>query len=144
MSVQRKLDYETNVYKQNQGAISVYSRSFWPVTEPSNLSQQTKTLGKRSPTAHRPGTFAAPGTGACASRRGGPFPIVVMIHGGGDSTRHVCAWMKAAPTANFIAELMIYSIDFRPKSPFQAIEWDDACRAVGCARCPSLPASALP
>ncbi len=63
----------------------------------------------------------------------GPFPVVVMIHGGGESKEGTYALgrMKTAPTANFIAEgWAVYSIDFRPKSPFLPIEWDDACLAV--------------
>ncbi len=63
----------------------------------------------------------------------GPFPVVLMIHGGGESKdgTYALGRMKSAPTANFIAEgWAVYSLDFRPKSPFQPIEWDDACLAV--------------
>lgn len=63
----------------------------------------------------------------------GPFPVVVMIHGGGVSKdgTYALGRMKTAPTANFIAEgWAVYSIDFRPKSAFLPIEWDDAVLAV--------------
>ncbi len=63
----------------------------------------------------------------------GPFPVVVMVHGGGDSKQGTYALgrLRTAPTANFLAEgWAVYSIDFRPKAPFQPIEWDDACLAV--------------
>ena len=63
----------------------------------------------------------------------GPFPVVVMIHGGGESKQgtHGLGRMMAAPTASFIAEgWAVYSIDFRPKSSFDPIEWEDTIRAV--------------
>jgi len=63
----------------------------------------------------------------------GPFPAVVMIHGGGQSEQGTYALgrMTGAPTANFIAEgWAVYSIDFRPRSAFDPIEWEDTVRAV--------------
>jgi dipeptidyl aminopeptidase/acylaminoacyl peptidase len=63
----------------------------------------------------------------------GPFPVVVMIHGGGDSKQGTYGMgrMKVSPTASFIAEgWAVYSIDFRPKSSFDPIEWEDTIRAV--------------
>jgi len=75
----------------------------------------------------------------------GPFPVVVMIHGGGDSKQGTYALgrMQAAPTANFIAKgWAVYSIDFRPKAPFQSIEWEDARLAVeGLKKIPGLDGS---
>jgi dipeptidyl aminopeptidase/acylaminoacyl peptidase len=56
-----------------------------------------------------------------------------MIHGGGESVRgtHALGRMRAAPVASFIAQgWAVYSIDFRPQSGFQPIEWDDGCRAI--------------
>ena len=67
----------------------------------------------------------------------GPFPAVVMIHGGGQSKQGTYALgrMTGAPTANFIAEgWAVYSIDFRPKSAFDPIEWEDTVRAVEAVR----------
>jgi len=63
----------------------------------------------------------------------GPFPAVVMIHGGGQSEQGTYALgrMTGPPTASFIAEgWAVYSIDFRPKSAFDPIEWDDTVLAV--------------
>ena len=63
----------------------------------------------------------------------GPFPVVVMIHGGGQSQQGTYALgrMVAAPTADFLtAGWAVYAIDFRPQSSFQAVEWEDACLAV--------------
>ncbi|MFC1716855.1 alpha/beta fold hydrolase [Candidatus Poribacteria bacterium] len=63
----------------------------------------------------------------------GPFPVVVMIHGGGDSKQGTYGMgrMTVSPTASFIAEgWAVYSIDFRPNSPFDPIEWEDTIRAV--------------
>ncbi|PQO44167.1 alpha/beta fold hydrolase [Blastopirellula marina] len=63
----------------------------------------------------------------------GPFPVVVMIHGGGHSERgtHALGRMRSAPTGNFLAQgWVVYSIDFRPRSEFQPIEWEDAGRAL--------------
>ena len=62
---------------------------------------------------------------------------MVLIHGGGNSTAgtYSLGRMTAAPTANFLAQgWAVYSIDFRPQSPFKPIEWDDACRAVATLR----------
>ncbi|MBI3880864.1 MAG: alpha/beta fold hydrolase [Verrucomicrobia bacterium] len=67
----------------------------------------------------------------------GPFPAVVLIHGGGESATgtHALGRMTTAPTENFIARgWAVYSIDFRPQSPFLPIEWDDACRAIATLR----------
>ena len=63
----------------------------------------------------------------------GPFPAVVMIHGGGASKQGTYALgrMTGPPTVSFIAEgWVVYSIDFRPKSAFDPIEWGDTVRAV--------------
>lgn len=67
----------------------------------------------------------------------GPFPAVIMIHGGGESREgtYQLGRLKAAPTANFLAQgWAVFSIDFRPRSPFQPIEWGDACQAVAALR----------
>lgn len=63
----------------------------------------------------------------------GPFPLVVMLHGGGSSTTGTMSLGRSqqSPTANFIEQgWAVYSIDFRRRSEFQPIEWDDAIAAV--------------
>ncbi|MCX7013035.1 MAG: alpha/beta fold hydrolase [Candidatus Sumerlaeota bacterium] len=69
----------------------------------------------------------------------GPFPVVVMLHGGGPNKQatYKLAQVAALPTTEFIANgWALYSIDFRPNPPaiMDPLEWDDVAAAIAKAR----------
>jgi dipeptidyl aminopeptidase/acylaminoacyl peptidase len=81
----------------------------------------------------------------------GPFPVVVMLHGGGASKNATYAFKQTTPTPAFIAAgWAIVSIDFRPTNvpltvpagaivfpALPPIEWNDTVAAIEAVR--SLP-----
>jgi dipeptidyl aminopeptidase/acylaminoacyl peptidase len=81
----------------------------------------------------------------------GPFPVVVMLHGGGSSKGSTYGFRKQTPAPAFVAAgWAIVSIDFRPTAvpltnpagavvqpPLPPIEWNDTVAAIDAVR--SLP-----
>ncbi|MCX7017032.1 MAG: alpha/beta fold hydrolase [Candidatus Sumerlaeota bacterium] len=73
----------------------------------------------------------------------GPFPVVVMLHGGGPSNGYGLGRSTHSPTAEFVAAgWAVYSIDFRHETPragatgpvLDPIEWEDTITAVNTVR----------
>ena len=67
----------------------------------------------------------------------GPFPVVVILHGGAAHKEVTCSIGRAAipPAASFVAAgWAVFSIDFRPSAAMQSIEWDDAMAAIEAVR----------
>jgi dipeptidyl aminopeptidase/acylaminoacyl peptidase len=63
----------------------------------------------------------------------GPFPVVVLLHGGAANQEVTYSLGRAAipPVASFAAAgWAVLSIDFRTKAAQRSIEWDDALAAI--------------
>jgi acetyl esterase/lipase len=65
----------------------------------------------------------------------GLFPVVVMLHGGGNSRSATYGLGRStrSPTADFIAaDWAVFSIDFRPntRAKLDPVEWDDTIAAI--------------
>lgn len=63
----------------------------------------------------------------------GPFPVVVLLHGGAAHKEVTYSLGRAAipPVKNFVdAGWAVFAIDFREKASERPVEWDDAAAAV--------------
>ncbi|MFB3828215.1 MAG: alpha/beta hydrolase family protein [Bryobacteraceae bacterium] len=67
----------------------------------------------------------------------GPFPVVVLLHGGAASPPVTYSLGRATipPVADFVAAgWAVFCADFRPKAAARSIEWEDAIAAIETAR----------
>jgi dienelactone hydrolase len=67
----------------------------------------------------------------------GPFPVVVVLHGGSNSTESTYAMGRSmkSPIQDFVsAGWAVFSIDFRPNATFEPSEWRDTIAAVEAVR----------
>ncbi|MCX7016696.1 MAG: alpha/beta fold hydrolase, partial [Candidatus Sumerlaeota bacterium] len=64
----------------------------------------------------------------------GPFPVIVLLHGGGASPDGQGAYKHGHltyPTSQFLAEgWAVYAIEFRPDSNLLPVEWQDTIAAI--------------